>query len=376
LARLESTAARIALAEGDLKRARTTARSAASSAAQLQLVDVLCETLETQGRAALRSGDLDAALAAFEQMEELARTGGLTLQLIRALVELGTIDHLTRAQPGRLREAERLAVRKGAVFALARVDLELAWMHLGLAQLDEARRAVDHCLDSCRGFGLPLLGQALVAQTALHALGGRGAEMERAGSEALGAAVGDSEIEAAILGNGGAVLRIVLGEEDRALADLELALVALERAANRQPWWFHGLWTLLRSGGEDGRAARDALRDDPVLANPANRGYLAYADAHAAGADGRHVEAEAAFNGADALMPPGWRRHHARLVVGEKALAAGWGDPGAWAGEALAFAESTGMDWLAGRARAVMRQAGLRVPRRRRGRDRAPASAY
>jgi hypothetical protein len=66
------------------------------------------------------------------------------------------------------------------------------------------------------------------------------------------------------------------------------------------------------------------------------------------------VEAASAFDRADTVMPPGWRRHHARLVVGETATAADWGKPGVWAQDALAFAEPAGLDWLAGRARALL----------------------
>jgi DNA-binding CsgD family transcriptional regulator len=104
-----------------------------------------------------------------------------------------------------------------------------------------------------------------------------------------------------------------------------------------------------------------------ALGDPANRAYLEYAGAVAAGRDGRPEDAAAAFGRADELMRPGWQRQHARMLAAEAAARDGWGTPGAWASEALAFFQKTGLPGFAAQAKAVMRRAGTPVPRRGRG---------
>ena len=67
-----------------------------------------------------------------------------------------------------------------------------------------------------------------------------------------------------------------------------------------------GLWALLRTMVDDrGAEARDLLRALPMAFRRANRGALRYADAVAAGRDGRPVDATALFGLGEADLAPG-----------------------------------------------------------------------
>jgi DNA-binding NarL/FixJ family response regulator len=60
-------------------------------------------------------------------------------------------------------------------------------------------------------------------------------------------------------------------------------------------------------------------------------------------------------------------RQYARRVVAECALEDGWGDPAGWLREAIGFFEAAGQPHLATACRALLRKAGVAVPRRGRG---------
>jgi DNA-binding CsgD family transcriptional regulator len=177
----------------------------------------------------------------------------------------------------------------------------------------------------------------------------------------------EPSLQAAILANGDAVLAVVEGDDAAAMEHLE---AAVDLYSGKPSDWWAGLGLLLAT----------ALRGDEPPANdlwhpegarfPMDRAYAAYALAIIAGRQGDGESAIAAVAKGDLLMPPGWRRHHARRLVADAALDAGWGDPGAWAGEAIEFFDRAQLPGLTATCRTTLRRAG--VPVRRRGRGESP----
>ena len=351
----------IALASNDLATVQTRAGPTERAAAALGRSDLSCQMLQAQGRAAFFSGDFDEAQRAFERMQETSRKAGVAVQRVRALTELGTLDGLATGDTTRLAEARRLAVDTGAVSSLARIDLEIGWVRLGAAETNGATAAVESAMDISRQFGLRLLPMTLVAQASLQALAGKPTRMERAIAEALDLAPDDAQVLAGVHGNGQAVLNLVEGNRESALVELKIASQILKRAVGR-PWWFQGLGALLDT-------VKGAEPDDHLpatsLGEPANRAFCNYARAVVLGRKGNAVEAEGMFAQGDVIMPPGWRRHYARVLVAEAAADNGWGEPGPWAHEAMAFFQNAHLAGLATQAKATMRKTGIPVPRRR-----------
>jgi DNA-binding CsgD family transcriptional regulator/tetratricopeptide (TPR) repeat protein len=373
-ARMHATDAHLTLAEGDPGTAAMRAEAAAASAERLGLPDVLCDALEAAGRAALQSGKLEAAADAFERMEEVSRRANRPVERTLALLELGTLDRLTGADDRRLQDARRVAVSTGAVSALARIDLELALYHLGLADLDAASAALASALERSRAYRLGLRSHVHAAQGLLQALAGRRGEMK----QALAAALEDAPTDPAIVGavhGVRAIDRLARGQRDGALRELEEAIRAPGVSRALDSWSLPELRTLLLTVltiTDEAPIASEA--PSAGSAYPASRAYLAYAEAVERGRSGRADDALSAFARGDALMPQGWARHFARTMVGEAAARDGWGEPGTWASEALAFFERVGLRGMGSHARAVMRSAGAPVPRRGRGTAEVPAA--
>jgi DNA-binding CsgD family transcriptional regulator/tetratricopeptide (TPR) repeat protein len=372
--RMDATDAHLTLAEGDPSTAAMLADAAGTSADRLGLPDVLCDALDAAGRAALQSGNLQAAADAFGRMEEASRAANLLVQATVALVELGKLDRLTGADDRRLQQARRLAVSTGAVSTLVGIDLELALYHLGVANLDAATACLGSALETSRAYRLGLRSHVLAAQGLLHALAGPRGQMEQALAAALEEAPADPAVMGAVHG-ARAVDRLARGERDRALGELDAAIRVSADSQALDAWLLPELRTLLLTvltKTDEAPIASGARSVESPY--PASRAYLAYAEAVAFGRSGRIDDAAAAFALGDALMPPGWVRHYARVLVGEAAARDGWGEPGAWASEALTFFERVGLRGLGNQARAVMRSAGTPVPRRGRGTAEVPAA--
>lgn len=360
----------LALASNDYSKVQARAKAVETRAAYLGRFELSCQMLEAQGRAAFLFGDLEKAQLTFETMEEIARTARLPLQRMRSLTELGTIRSQAKADVAQLEEARRLALDSGAISTLARIDLEIAWTKWGMAETNEAGATLGRALDISRRFGLRTLPMVLVAQASLNALTGKRAQMEHAIAEALELAPKDPQINAGIHGNGRAVLHLLEGKPEPAITELATAVAILKKPVGR-PWWFQGLHFLLetlRGGATDDHLTASSLGD------PANRAFRSYAQAVALGRNGDNAPAEQAFALGDGVMPPGWRRHYARVLVAEAAAEDGWGEPGQWASDALTYFQGAGLGGLATYAKAVMRISGVPVPRRRQGEPDVPAA--
>jgi DNA-binding CsgD family transcriptional regulator len=360
--------AQVALEEGDLRAADDHSTRAVTAASFASAARIESEALDVSGWAALHSANVERAVEAFEKEHALAAREDLPLARIAAELGLGTIDRRYRADPSRLSEARRLALAAGAVAAVARIDLEIARAYLDLAMLDRAAESLAHALDAARRFGLKLLPDVFVAQATLAALDNDPRRMDAMVASATEAGGDFERLAGAIAINGRAILAMVRDQRDAALRLLDAAGDDPGWLALTHGWWVAGLRRLLET-----IAGRD-MSPLPTGLDPVGRAYLGYAAAIVAGRDGRHGEAGTNFEEAAALMPEGWRRQHAHRLVAMAALEDGWGDPAAWATDALRFFERNGLKTMADACKSVLRRAGVRVSRRGRGESEVPHS--
>lgn len=151
---------------------------------------------------------------------------------------------------------------------------------------------------------------------------------------------------------------------------LDGGMTVLRRHASAAPIASWGLWALLRMVvGRDGRAA-EFLRTAPVGLVAASRAAVAYAEAVAAGRNGRaDVAADLLATGDELLASRPWWRRLLRLLVLEAAVVDGWGDPVPALRADLTAFERDGEHLLARTCRDLLRQAGAPT---RRGRGSTP----
>ena len=164
--------------------------------------------------------------------------------------------------------------------------------------------------------------------------------------------------------------------------DLRAASAVLDPAASRlvshhsaAPLHQFGLWALLRTVVDDrGDEARAALAQTPVSHRRGNAAALRYAEAVAAGREGRLADADAALREAEDLVSATpWLRRLLRTVALPSAVADGWGDPVPLLRASLAEHERAGEEALARVVRDVLRRAGAPT-RRGRGDTEVPES--
>ena len=368
LARVDALAAQAAIGRNDLDTAVTLATIALEGARRAGQVAVECEALEVIGRAQ-RGRDVRRAEAAFAEAYTAAAAAGLRLWEVRALQELGTIDMFMSLSPDRLLEARRMAVSLGALSTAAVVDLQLGALYDERGELAEALAAAVRCEEVSRRWRLSTLPMSLGIQAAAHARLGDREAMERACAAALATGEDQDHVVQAVQGNTLPIFHVVQGDLVAAVRAADAAMDVLRRNPTAaQP--FPGLWALLRTvvddGGDEARREVGAL---PVDA-PVSRELLVAAEAVGLGRAGDATAAEIRFAEADAglrLRQGGFRRALTHLIVAPAAHADGWGEPVSWLRGALATFEAKGLDALAGRCRAVLREVGAPVPRRGRG---------
>lgn len=194
--------------------------------------------------------------------------------------------------------------------------------------------------------------------------------MEDAIRAALDRAPENREVAARVHGNCRALLWIVRDKRDSVLAELELASKSAGGAPVGKSWW-SGLVVLLKAMSEDWEpTTKPAPTDFP---NPTSLGCALYAVAVALGRRGEAESALSAFQEADSVMPPGWRRHRARCLAAEAAYKNGWGEPQVWVSEALAYYENRRLEPLASSARSLARSIGVTLRPEGRGASLVPS---
>ncbi|MFN2555879.1 MAG: helix-turn-helix transcriptional regulator [Nitriliruptorales bacterium] len=372
LPRVDALAANMAIGEARLSEAERLARAALELAKgegldKPGMAPAACEALEVLGRRA-RLRSLKEAESIFSRSLEIAASHAMPLWRLRALHELGAIDIFETWRLDRLQKARKLARQEGALATGAYVNLNLAVVHQQRTDLAQAIELAEECEGAARCFGLGLLlPMSLIIQATAHALAPRRSDMETAIDMAQDLSGGDPNVLRGAWGQCRAELSFILDDRERALEELETAMDYI-RQCDTDPWPFRGTWVLLRTVlDREPDAARDELRASVGVISRSNRAYLAYADAIAAGQEGRLAEAQTSFAAGEAEMAglegASWWRHRARMLVAEAALEDGWGDPVSWLQEAAVVFAEHGYARLVARCRGLLRQAGGALPR-------------
>ncbi len=313
-------------------RARAAVRAAddaLTAAPAPEAAATLCEALLVLGRCAMTDDDLDGPAIA-HRAARVAAEHGLTPWRVEALFALGA-SRLSAgdARATDLARARDLAERHGMLGRAAQADLLRADAAL---HVDGPRAALEILLPACEQLGrlrlTGLQGMAELFAAASSALAG-----DRDGAAVLRAAAStrpDVPAEVAVLGPLVPALSALLDHDlPRAAALTEDAVPAALAHRSAAPIAFYGLWPLLRTVlGDHDAEAREVLRGHHVLIAKANAAALTYADAIAAGREGRAADAVAfAAEAAAALEGEPWWHRLVRTLVLHAAVRDGWGDP-------------------------------------------------
>lgn len=341
------------------------ARASAALAASRRLApDVACEALHVLGREA-RTSDLERARASFLEAAALAEASGLTVERIRSLFELGTLDLLDLGPIDRLEEAVALARSTGALATVVAGNLQIAWWWEDRGAAGEMLAAARAAGDVASRLGMRLAAaMAATAEAAALAQRGQSDGVEESVRTALALGGDDPDVVAAAHGHGRATLALVCDDRTGAIAALDRAADALREAGRNTPMPMWGLRALLRAVQDqdvDVAIGEAGAADVHRLV----RAYLDLAAAVVAGRAGDRAGAEALFAaGTAAMRQLDWLRSLAVRHVAEAALADGWGDPAAWLADAVPALDRQGTVRVSDAARAMSRAAG-RAPARR-----------
>ncbi len=362
-------AADAAFGAGDVERAGSLAAAAVARAERAGLPGVLCEALDIAGRVErLRSPP--AARAAFTRAAQVAAEHRLVPQQVAALIGLGTLELLERETSEALPRAREMAEAAGLLGQASAAEVIL----LDSIVVHHGPRAVEAPARALFARAARLHMPEVQAGSAFGVALARAASGDPAGTEAALARLSASAVwpDAGPLAAAVRALPLLLAHDlTGAHATLDAGVTGLVEHRVAAPLHQFGLWVLLRTVLDDrGAEARNTLRRHPAALRPATRGALHYADAVAAGRQGRPDEAAALFalGEADLARVP-WLHRLFRLLVLEAAVADGWGDPVPLLRHDLAEHERAGEHQLARTCRDVLKRAGAPT---RRGRGTTP----
>jgi DNA-binding CsgD family transcriptional regulator len=272
---------------------------------------------------------------------------------MRALHELGTVDMFDHAGTARLFAARSAADALGALSTGAVIDVHLAAALTFRFELEpaaeRARAAVALSerigLDRVRSLGLMFLAE-------IHGMARDTVEMERFIAQAAAGAPGDADIEGSGWAGARAMARLLSGDTEGAIADLEHGITIMRGLQGSGPANYRGLWPVLLAATGDRRAGMiiEEERRAGMAVNRGNRGLFALAEAILAGRRGDRARADtlAATGLADLVHYPVWTEL-ALVHVAPAAVADGWGDPVAWLTAAHEVFAGRGYDALAAR---------------------------
>jgi hypothetical protein len=334
---------------------------------------VLCEALVVASRAAL--ADIAEATAALTRAAQVAAEHGLLPWRVEALRVLGLAQTHTSTTAPALAEARSLAQEAGMLATVATIDMVLADER---CTIDGPRAALAIAIDAAERaatLGLrDILEPARMEVALFHALAGE----TRAAYTAIDAVLAGPDVSPDAVAAMTAVRGIPLllaRDLTGANALIDEGISALIARPSIAPFSVFGVWPLLRTVVDDrGVQAREALRTASASARMINRAGVLYADAVAAGRDGRPDAAVALLAEADALLRgrPWWRRLLHTLVL-DAAVTDGWGDPVPVLRADLAAHEASGDAAPARICRTLLRRAGAPT-RRGRGDAQVPPS--
>ncbi len=390
---VEATAARFALATGELDHAEELARRSLAWAEQAGLNDateVALISLEVLGRRE-RLRDLPAAAAIFRRAVEIAEQHEHGAWGIRALHELATIDMLRDGSTSSLSEVRELAHRAGVITTTAVIELQLANLWSLGRDLDRALAAARQCQRTAQQVKLKrFAAKAISIEANIAAIRGDWKETERIARRAEALLPGDSDVLAATHGFARVLASLFRDNLPQAMRESAAAMSWARdtgTAAIRSRGYYSALQSTIAAPGRSialnalllaacgGDVAGAVERARYVGADKSwNLGCLAYAEAVLAGRDGRTARAtELAQEGSAHFAPfAPWWDHLARWLVATHALRDGWGEPVGWMRDAAHEFDAMSHHKLASSCRGILRRAGERVPRAGRGNTQVP----
>ncbi|TCO60588.1 regulatory LuxR family protein [Actinocrispum wychmicini] len=360
---------------GQLRKAEAMARRAATVAEQVPLPIVACQAWQLLG-ALTRSRDPDEATACLERSRAIAVEYSLPIWEIHALVRLGLDDALREGTVDRLEQARQQATNIGAVTARYQSEVNIGLQLILRGDFGAAETLIDQVLaDTTRLKLLETTQHMLVLRAVLNGHRGRRREMEQAVTELRGWSGDQAQYVPRVHGLGRAFCALI--EEDRDAAATELAVTL--SAEETSPTTFHlagqyGLNLLLRTlAGDMDWATYESVTSAPAARLRWDRQFAQFARAVLAGRDGKTAEATEAVTEALRLGSPyELGRHLGLRLVGEAALADGWGEPVEWLRTAEEYFHNAGFQAVAGACRALLRRTGNRVAQRRTGIESVP----
>ncbi|AGM07121.1 ATP-binding protein [Amycolatopsis keratiniphila] len=284
------------------------------------------------------------------------------LDELRALLYLRSWEAMTTGDVDELRLVVERAGDKGAESLRHRGTLTLALVAVLRGEFAAAEELLDRLqADSTRLRLHRLTQQALLIRTVLAGHRGRTAELATA-NFALRAQGGFQPQHSGWLhGLSGAFCALLTEDRDRAMRELDLAarakVVSLSVPHHSGK---HGLSLLLRAlRGDLDLAGWDAATADPAHHLRWDRQFAAFARAVLLGRRGDRAEAEVAVADAVTLGDPYPNARFLGLrLVGEAALADGWGAPVRWLRAAEKHFDGLAVAQAAG---SLVRQAGARA---------------
>ncbi|GGK58799.1 helix-turn-helix transcriptional regulator [Streptomyces flaveus] len=364
-----------------LESARALAEGSVATAEAVGLPEVSCKALNMLGYC-LRPLDLAESEKVFERLVATAETHGLPVWRIRGLLELGALDRVRFTGIERLLAARKAADETGAVLMTAWADMHLTLAHVLRDDLDAAADSARRLRVTARRLRLDeveLLGagvDGIIAavrgereklQTALHVL-----QNALAGGSA-GAVWGYADTS--VWGWAQGICSLLREEHDRAMAeftDADQVMKALP--STRGVTGFLGPYLLLRTvRGAAGWAELDGAVAGRLSEAHSDRPYVGWSRAVLLGREGRAAEAakaaEEALAGTDVIP---LARHLCLRLGAQAALTDNWGRPVEWLRTAEHFFHDRGTTRVSAACRALLREAGSPVPRRREGHDTIP----
>jgi DNA-binding CsgD family transcriptional regulator len=357
-----------------LEVAAALAERSVTAAESVPLPAVACEALEVLGRCA-RQEDMSFAQGFFERALALAEKHDLTVWRSRALFELGILDKLRYTDPARLLAARDAAMEAGALSMVIWADIHLSTVYLVRSEIDESA--------TCTERAMALARQLRYRELELLALG------QRAGIAAHLSRRDEMEVALAaceeagdyLLGYGTEVVDWFRGmcslleeEPERALTEFASASAADEALPTTRTSGVRGPYLLLRVvRGDAGWPEYEQLATSRLAQVAWHQPFIAWSKAVLLGREGRREEAGAAA--AEAVAVAGTvplARSMGMRLAAEAALADAWGDPVSWLREAEEYFHRHQIARAAAACRALLRQAGAHLSRRRRGSDAIP----
>jgi DNA-binding CsgD family transcriptional regulator len=393
--RIDTAAARNALASGEFDTAEYLARRALATAEAAGLsgwaAEVALDSLELVGRRE-RARDLAAAGRAFDRARQIADSRELGIWRIRSRHELATIEMLRDGSASQLQEVRKLAEDAGASCVGMVVTLQLSNLASLGAELDEALDLAVKCQQTAARIKAPRIqAMAAILEANIAAVRPDGRRTEEAARRAEAILPGDPEILVTTWGQTRVLASLFRDDMSRAL-DEDATATAYAAEALASPRRTYGFYSALQApllaprralalhallatvADRDGRAAIEQARSTGA-GTSWNAGCLAYAQAVLAGREGEAARAaELTAEGSEhfrSFAP--WWNHLACRLVAPAALRDGWGQPLSWLRAAASGFDATSHRQLASACRGILRQAGERVPRSGRGSATVPA---